>query len=64
MKPVTMYYVGLNPTATSVYIRVDVYQFFLKEDGTSAALCWFVTDREWMVVDIEMLVPSKPILNE
>lgn len=64
MEPVRMYYVGLNPTTTPVYIRVDVYQFFLKEDGTSAALCWFVAAREWLVVDIKMLVPSKPILNE
>lgn len=41
---------------------VDVYDFTIIHTNTLArdtavALCWFIQDREWMVVDIEDLVP-------
>lgn len=41
---------------------VDVYDFTIIHTNnlfrdTAVALCWFIQDRKWMIVDIEDLVP-------
>ena len=63
--PIRMKYKG-DLIVNTVYMDVDVYQFFLKTDGSCSALCWFIKDKEWLVVDVEMLIPGtiKPLLNE
>lgn len=36
---------------------VDVYNFTVKSGGGTVALCWFIHDREWRVVDVKKLIP-------
>lgn len=63
-KPIRMLYV-VDTYQDTVYFDVDVYQFFHKLNWT-CALCWFVKEKEWKIVDIHMLIPevTKPQLNE
>lgn len=54
--PIRMNYTVL-PNDTSSYIPVDVYEFTVLNHDEVVALCWFIKDKDWMVVDIENLVP-------
>lgn len=48
-----------------VTVVVDVYDFTIIEQEHAVALCWFVSDKEWHVVDIEQLLPiQQKTLNE
>lgn len=54
--PIRMNYTTL-PKDTTSYTPVDVYEFTVLNNDQAVALCWFIKDRDWMVVDIEYLVP-------
>lgn len=62
--PIRMKYTSI-PGELAATTSVDVYEFRILEGHHAVALCWFVYDKEWRVVDIEQLVPGqKKSLNE
>ena len=55
-KPIPMLYVRTEGNKTT-YQNVDVYNFTTVLVGASLALCWFLDDQKWRVVEVNTLVP-------